>query len=262
MALDPALAKSLFESRYKKELEAYAKKNSFMNEFKDPEDLFQDMVIEVWVKSVNLFDATKVTYVNTDPNSPDYRRSVIRAFNALFTQALKGYLSNLARRGEFSKKFQPKKYKMDENGQPVKGEDGNFIEDPKGDFIRDESGNPVAGEGSGQFKWERGFKSLDAPVGGSDDEGKETALGDTIADALADPDMKGDLRRLMNELPKDLKLPLAYILNNAEPGNINQIWSDIRKKFVDPGTGLGWTKTRFLNELYEQPAFTEWATSI
>lgn len=86
MALDPQVARRLWDERYRNYLQAVARKNSYLNEFNDPEDLFQDLSIHVWMKAVKAFDAESVTYT-TDVN---------RAFNS-FLETIKGqYLSSLS----------------------------------------------------------------------------------------------------------------------------------------------------------------------
>lgn len=215
MALDAALAQQWWDERYERELEHFARKNAYLHEFKDPEDLFQDMVIGVWLKAIELFDPSRVTYVDlSDPKSPDYEAKLKRAFNAIFTTTLQGFLANLA-----------------------------------------------VHKGTGKSQWEQKLKSTDQPIG-SEDEGGATLL-DVIEDNMTkDPDMFKDIGKMMKAVSRDLRAPLGYLLNNLERGGSTNIWDDIRDRFKDPETGKGWTKTRFLNAIYDEPAFVEWATSI
>jgi len=109
--LDPEIAKRLWSSRYKEELKNYAFKNKFLNEFHDPEDLFQDMSINVWMKAVNTFDAKAITFTN----------NVDRSFNAYFHQILFRYLTNLKTHKETGKQeYLRKKRSLD---APLKGRD-------------------------------------------------------------------------------------------------------------------------------------------
>jgi DNA-directed RNA polymerase specialized sigma24 family protein len=87
MALDQATATRLWNSRYAKELQDYAFKNKYLHETQDPEDLFQDMFIHVWMKAIDAFDAEKTSFAGAD---------VDRAFNAFFHNIMKQYMSNLA----------------------------------------------------------------------------------------------------------------------------------------------------------------------
>lgn len=201
-----------FNERYSKELESFAKKNRYLNEFNDAEELYQDMVEKVWIKAIRLFDPDRVTYVDVkDKNSPEYEKRLERAFNAIFTTTLHGYLASLATHRD-----------------------------------------------TGKQQWEKKVKRLDQPIG-SEDEDQQTSLLDTLESAAKDPDAMGDLRRMMKDLDRPVAQVLAYILKNYERGAGTQIWDDIRTKFTDPQTGKGWTKTRFLNALYNEPAFTDWA---
>lgn len=206
MALDAQLAQRLWNERYSDELEHYARKNAYLNDFKDPEDLFQDMVIGVWMKAVNAFEAGKVTY------TADLERS----FNAFFTRILNQYLASLKEHRE-----------------------------------------------TGKQQWDKKLRRLDKPLG--NDEGDEGAtLLDTLADADVDPDLGEDLSRIMRALPENLEAPLQYIIENLERGNSSTIMDEIRAKgdagdvnFQDPATRKGWTKTRLLNSLMEEPEFVE-----
>lgn len=206
MALDAQLAQRLWNERYSDELEHYARKNAYLNDFKDPEDLFQDMVIGVWMKAVNAFEAGKVTY------TADLERS----FNAFFTRILNQYLASLKEHRE-----------------------------------------------TGKQQWDKKLRRLDKPLG--NDEGDEGAtLLDTLADADVDPDLREDLSRIMRALPENLEAPLQYIIENLERGNSSTIMDEIRAKgdagdvnFQDPATRKGWTKTRLLNSLMEEPEFVE-----
>lgn len=86
MPLDTQLADKLWTDRYQKELKDFAYKNRYLNEFNDPEDMFQDLAINVWMKATSAFKQDSVTYT-TDP---------VRAFNSFFTTILNQYLANLA----------------------------------------------------------------------------------------------------------------------------------------------------------------------
>lgn len=215
MALDPALAQQWWDERYEKQLEQFARKNAYLHEFKDPEDLFQDMVIGVWMKAVDLFDPSRVSYLNLDPESPDYAKNLRQAFNAVFTTTLNGFLANLATH-----------------------------------------------RGTGKSKWEKSVKSLESPLGGSGGEDGGATLLDVISDAEKDPNMMGDLSRMLRGVSKELRSPLGFIIHNLERGGSTGIWDQLRDRFVDPVTGKGWTKTRFINSLYADPVFMEWATNI
>ena len=167
MSLDPALAEKWWNERYEGELERVARKNAYLHEFKDPEDLFQDMVIGVWMKAVDLFDADRVTYVNLDPNQPDYEAKLKRAFNAVLTTTMQGFLANLATHNQ-----------------------------------------------TGKSKWEQKVKSLETPLDGEDDGDEGGTLLDTLEDASKDPDMMSDITRMMQNVSRDLRPPLGYIMKN------------------------------------------------
>jgi DNA-directed RNA polymerase specialized sigma24 family protein len=87
MALDQATAQRLWNSRYAKELQDYAFKNKYLNEFQDVSDMFQDMYLGVWKKSIDSFDETKTNFAGGN---------VERAFNAFFHQILNQFLANQA----------------------------------------------------------------------------------------------------------------------------------------------------------------------
>lgn len=88
MSLDKATAARLWDSRYRSYLEQYSRKNKYLDPegMDDPQNLFSDLAMNVFVKAVNAFDADKVGYT-TD---------IDRSFNAFFTQILGQYTSNLA----------------------------------------------------------------------------------------------------------------------------------------------------------------------
>lgn len=112
MALDQETAQRLWNERYQEEIDRYAHKNKYLNEFGDPEDLSQDMAINVWLKAVNNFDQAKVTYSG----------DVDRSFNAFFTNILNQYLSNLSTHRDTGKQtyFREKQRSLD---APVKEDD-------------------------------------------------------------------------------------------------------------------------------------------
>jgi len=113
MALDQAAAQRLWDDRYRKELENFAFKNKYLHETGDPEDMFQDMAIQVWMKAVNAFDASKTTYAGED---------VDRAFNAFFTRILNQFLANQAHHRETGKQQYFQKGRSTED--PMGGEEG------------------------------------------------------------------------------------------------------------------------------------------
>lgn len=94
MALDKETAQRLWDDRYRKELESFAFKNKYLHPTGDPEDLFQDMWINVWTKAVNYFDADKTTYAGSD---------VDRAFNAFVTNIMNQFFANLAKHQDTGK---------------------------------------------------------------------------------------------------------------------------------------------------------------
>jgi len=120
MALEEGLAQRLWEERYRKHLEAVARKNSYLNEFNDPEDLFQDMAINVWMKAVKAFNVEAVTYTD-DPE---------RAFNAFYQTVLQQYLATLAERRQTGKaQYEARGLSLDKPVGGDEGEDGErFID--------------------------------------------------------------------------------------------------------------------------------------
>lgn len=211
MALDNATATRLWNTRYRKQLEDTAFKNKYLNEFGDPEEMFGDMQIHVWMKAVQNFDASKVTY------SGDLERS----FNAFFTTILGQFLANQA-----------------------------------------------AHQKTGPQQWEKNKRSLDAPIKKDDEEGANLLEVLENAKDGSDPDLMGDLQRVLHALPPELEAPLEYIIQNGERGDISQVMNDIRAKgdageasFQDPTTRKGWTRTRLLNALMEEAEFVEFITS-
>lgn len=109
MALDKETAQQLWNERYKDELERFAFKNKYLHDTGDPEDLFQDMWINVWAKAVNAFDASKVTYSG----------DMDRAFNAFFTNILNQYMANLAKHKDTGKQQWERSIKSGD--EPSKG---------------------------------------------------------------------------------------------------------------------------------------------
>lgn len=94
MALDKETAQQLWNERYKSELERFSFKNKYLHPTGDPEDLFQDMWINVWAKAVNAFDVSKTTYAGDDWK---------RAFNAFVSNILNQYMANLAKHRDTGK---------------------------------------------------------------------------------------------------------------------------------------------------------------
>jgi hypothetical protein len=114
MSLDKATAARLWDQRYRKFLESYSIKNKYLDPegMDDPQNLFSDLAMNVFVKAVNAFDADKVTY----------SKDVDRSFNAFFTQILGQYTSNLAEHRNTGKQqyFRKNKRSID---QPAPGSD-------------------------------------------------------------------------------------------------------------------------------------------
>lgn len=113
MALDSVVARELWDKRYKKELENFAFKYKHLNEFGDPQDMFQDMSINVWMKAIDNFKQESVTFTE----------NVERAFNSFFTTILQQYIANLMKHrqtGE-SKYFRTN---IERGDRPLKGEEG------------------------------------------------------------------------------------------------------------------------------------------
>jgi hypothetical protein len=216
MALDPQIAKRLWESRYRKELEVFARKNAHLHEYKDAEDLFHDMVIGVWMKAVDLFDPSRVTYLKLDPSDPNYLKNYERAFNAIFTTTLIGFLDNLKSHRD-----------------------------------------------TGKQQWMRKVRRLDTPLSTDDDDEGATLL-DTLSAATDDGDRENTeaFQDMLGAIPEELREPLKFMVDNLERGNTSAVWDELRQRFIDPQTKKGWTKTRFINALFNNEEFVEWATNI
>lgn len=122
MALDSDLAQRLWNERYREELLNVARKNRYLHEDQDPDDLFQDMAVHVWLKSVNTFDADAVTFTN----------DVGRAFNSYLHQWLARYLANLSTKRETGKQtyFREKRRDLDAPSRgKEEGEEGATLLD-------------------------------------------------------------------------------------------------------------------------------------
>lgn len=113
MALDKETAQRLWDDRYRQELESFSYKNKYLHPTGDPEDLFQDMWINVWTKAVNYFDADKTTFAGGD---------VDRAFNAFVHQIMNQYFANLKKHQETGKQQWERSVKSAD--EPMRGEEG------------------------------------------------------------------------------------------------------------------------------------------
>lgn len=94
-------------------------------------------------------------------------------------------------------------------------------------------------------------KSLDAPVK-KDDEGDGSTLMELVEQTQdkSDPDVQRDIQNMLHALPKELGGALEYIIEHADRGNINKVMEDVREQF-------GFTRTRLLNALMEEPEFVD-----
>lgn len=113
MALDKETAQQLWNERYRDELQSYSFRNKYLHPTKDPEDLFQDMAINVWLKAVNAFKPEKVTYTD----------DLDRAFNSFFTNILNQFLANLKKHQDTGKQQWERSIKSGD--EPTKGDEAD-----------------------------------------------------------------------------------------------------------------------------------------
>lgn len=200
MALDQAEAKRLWSGRYEEELRNVAFKNKYLDPegLNDPENLFSELMVNVFLKAVNSFDVDKVTYTG----------DADRAFNSFFQQIKAQYLANLSEKHQTG----------------------------KATHFRDKQ------------------RSLDKPLK-EDDSGGVTTFLDLLESHGEDVDMQIDIQNMLSAMPQDLKEPLEYIIENVSRGGVSEVMETIRERW-------GWTPSRLRNALIEQPAFTEFVSSI